>query len=142
MQVNNVHNTLRSKIQEDSKVSEHVRVSLQVYAPNDSEAYLSERISHLEKEPDSSHENQAHVENLKGLRAVLQTLMANIEIADKTVRLSYMNFDEALALFLSHRSNAQRSLPTDRHQKKMFMDLLCHPKNGLPVILYRTSTSC
>jgi hypothetical protein len=71
----NVHNTLRSKIREDSKVSEHVRVSLQTYAPNNSEVYLSERISYLEKEPDSAHENQAHVENLKGLRAVLQTLM-------------------------------------------------------------------
>ena len=77
-----VHNTLRSKIR-DSKVSKHVRVSLQVCAPNNCEAYLSERISHFERELHSSHENRAHVENLKGLRAVLQTLMANIEIVQK-----------------------------------------------------------
>ncbi len=46
-----------------------------------------------------------------------------------------MYFDEALALFLSYRSNAQRSLLTDRHQKKSFVDLLCHQKNGLPTYL-------
>lgn len=91
-----VNYALRSKMREDSKVSEHVRVSLQVCAPNNCEVYLSERISNFEREFHSSHENRAHVENLKGLRAVLQNLMANIEIGDKTVRLSYMNFNEAL----------------------------------------------
>ena len=116
-------------------MSKRVRVSLQVCAPNNCEAYLSERISHFERALHSSHENRAHVENLKGLRAVLQTLMANIEIVEKTVRLSYLNFDEALAFFLSYRSNAQKSMLTDRYQKKRFMNLLYHAKNGLPVYL-------
>ena len=46
-----------------------------------------------------------------------------------------MNFDEALALFLSYRSNAQKSMLTDWYQKKRFINLLYPAKNGLPVYL-------
>ena len=83
----------------------------------------------------SAHENQAHSQNLKGLRAILQILLSHVELSCKTVQQSFVKFDEAFALFLSFHENSVREMLVDRQRKKNFIDLLCHPKYGLPVYI-------
>jgi hypothetical protein len=46
-----------------------------------------------------------------------------------------MEFDEAHALFLSHHPFKTVDSITVRHCKKVFKDLLCHPKHGLAVYI-------
>lgn len=50
----------------------------------------------------TSLETSSHVNNLKGLRAILQVLMANIELPARTVRSSFMDFMEAISLFMPY----------------------------------------
>ena len=67
------------------------------------------------------------------MRAIYQILIANIDMNGKSLRYSYLDFDEAHTLFLSYHSLKTLGHATDRHCKKVFKDLLCHPKSGLPV---------
>ena len=132
-----VHNKLRSKIRECSSVSEHVRVSLQTCHILKYEDILTERISYVEQKLSLTHENQAHSQSLRGLRAILQILLANVEIPGKTVQHSFLNFEDAFALFLSFKVDALNEMLADRHQKKMFTDHICHPKYGIPVYIVK-----
>eukprot|EP00794_Sanderia_malayensis_P008470 gene8470-9377_t len=128
-----VHNILRSKIHECSRVSEYIRVSLQTCHILKCEDILTERITYVEQKLSSTHENQAHSQSLKGLRAILQILLANVEFSGKTLRHSFLKFDDAFALFLSFKVDAVNEMLADRHQKKMLTDHICHPKYGIPV---------
>ena len=76
-----------------------------------------------------------HINNLKGLQAVFQILMAKIDINSKTLQYSYLEFDEAHTLFLSYHPLKTLGHVTDHHSRKVFKDLLCYPKNGLPVYI-------
>ena len=55
----------------------------------------------------------------------------------KSLRYSYLDFDEAHTLFLSyHPLKTLRHVTADRHCKKVFEDLLlCHLKSGSPVYI-------
>lgn len=129
-------NKLRSAVRKSSKLSEQLQSSLQTLSSLDCERYLSERIEYL-SQTKFSLETSHHVDNLKGLRAVLAILMANIPLSGKEVRLSFMDFDEAFSLFLSYRPLSVKSLLKDRHQKKRFTDLMCHPSHGIPVYIVK-----
>ena len=102
-----------------------------------SENFLSAEINCFEVQLKGplSHETIMHINNLEELRAVFQILMANIDMNGKTLRYSYLEFDEAHTLFLSYHPPKTLGHVTDRHWRKVFKDLLCHPKNGLPVYI-------
>ena len=72
---------------------------------------------------------------LSMIEAVFQILMANIDMNGKTLQCSYLEFDEAHTLFLSYHLLKTLGHVTDHHSRKVFKDLLCHPKNGLPVYI-------
>lgn len=69
--------------------------------------------------------NASHLKNLHGVIAVFQYLTANISENNKVSRLSYMNLEEAFALFLSyHEDNTEYSI-RDSYQRNQFKNLLC-----------------
>ncbi len=86
----------------------------------------------MEKKENISLETSRHIENLKGMQAVLQVLMANVDL-----RLSYIEFNEAFALFLSYNTTATTAMLSNRGQRKMFIDLICHPNYGIPVYVVK-----
>ena len=75
----------------------------------------------------------AHVSNLKGLRAVLQNMIANINDDNKTTRYSYIDFDQAHAMSLSFHPLKTNASLKGHKEKKVFKELLCHPNHGLAV---------
>ena len=128
-------NKVRSAVRKNSRLSEQVQASLQKLSSTDCEKYLSQRIEYLSQTKLSSEETSYHVDNLKGLRAVLEILMANIPLSGKEVRLSFVEFDEALSVFMSYHPLSVKSGLKDRHQRKRFTDLMCHPSHGIPVYI-------
>ena len=127
-------------------MSEVLTTSLQKRDPQECEEYLTSRIDKFQEDIDKqkregitilSSERHSHLANLRGLRGVLQDLMANIEFRGKEVRLSYMKFDEAFSYFMSFRSEAVPSLLVDRHQRKIFVDLICNETHGIPVYILK-----
>ena len=136
-----IKNKLRSETRNSSVVFDlNVLSSQQKGSPSYCESYLAERIFDMEKKENISLETSRHIENLKGMQAVLQVLMANVDLQGKTyktLRLSYMEFNEAFALFLSYNTTATTAMLSDRGQRKMFIDLICHPIYGIPVYVVK-----
>ena len=134
-------NKLQSEIRDSAGILDvDVLNSLQPGSPSYCETYLAERIMHFQNKDHISLETSRHVENLRGLEAILQVLMTNVDLpgkTQKTVRLSYMNFDEAFALFLSFNSVAIPSMLRDRGQRKRFINLIYHPNHGIPVYVVK-----
>lgn len=94
-------NKIRTEIRRNLKFSEQVLKSQQTCALSENEKILSTKIDNLEGRVEMAKRfstTETHVNNLKGLRAVLQNLIANIEDNNRTTRYSYMDFDEAYAM--------------------------------------------
>lgn len=132
-------NKVRTDIRRSSKFSEQVLTSQQTCALSENETILSTRIDslegHVNKIAEKFSPTETNVNNLKGLRAIFQILMANIDCNDRTTRCSYMDFEEAFAMFLSfHPSKTTGSLK-NHEEKKAFKELLCHPNYGLAVYI-------
>lgn len=122
-------NALRSEIRKRSRQNQYVLKSLQPCGISQIKLVLDKAVTQCEtKRP----EFLAH---LKGLRAVLQILLAELPARDTiTVRKSYSSFEDAFELFQAY------SLSTDSEEyckdgKKRFRELLCHPNYGLPVYI-------
>ena len=83
-----------------------------------------EHIAKLNLEETRSH--------LRGLKAVLQMLQGQLPNENgKDTKQSFMDFNEALALFFS-KDTSSLDLG-QRHKRKRFKELLCHSKYGLCV---------
>jgi hypothetical protein len=128
-------NKIRSETRRNSKFSDQVLKSQQTCALSENENILSTKIDNLEGRAGRFSPTETHVNNLKGLRAVFQNMMANINDDNRITRCSYMDFDQAHAMFLSfHPSKTNASL-TNHEEKKIFKELLCHPNHGLAVYI-------
>ena len=95
---------------------------------------LKQHIDKCRKNSDSV-DNMSHLNNLQGLLAILQCLMANVSERDQVLRLSYMDFDEAYTLFLSYHKKSSKYSIKDYHLRKHFKEILCHPSYGLTVYI-------
>jgi hypothetical protein len=131
-------NKIRTETRRNSKFSDQGLISQQTCALSENENILSTKIDNLEGRAEIAGRfspTETHVNNLKGLRAVFQNMMANINDNNRTTRYSYMNFDEAHAMFLSfHPSKTNASLK-NHEEKKLFKELLCHPNHGLAIFI-------
>ena len=130
-------NKIRTEIRRNSKFSDQVLKSRQSCALSQNENILSTKIDNLEARTETAGRfclTETHANNVKGLRAVLQNLMANIDDDNKTTRSSYMDFDQAHAMFLSfHRSKTNANVKS--HEEKKVFKELCHPNHGLAVYI-------
>ena len=78
--------------------------------------------------------NQTHSEllfHLQGLKAILEILLADIPHGNRTVRLSFMTFDEGFSLFASYNLKSSIMQLSSKDGRKRFKELLCHPRYGL-----------
>ena len=87
--------------------------------------------------------NQTHCEllfHLQGLKAILEILLADIPHGNRTVRLSFMTFDEGFSLFASYNPKSSIMQLNSKDERKRFKELLCHPWYGL--CIYITENHC
>ena len=80
-----------------------------------------------------SQENTSHIQNLKGPKAIMWTLAANIEQQNRIISKLHISFFFVFSLFLScHEHERARSY---HGRKREFEKILCHPKHGAPVYI-------
>eukprot|EP00794_Sanderia_malayensis_P003753 gene3753-4275_t len=127
-------NRTRTDIRKNSRVSEHVVSSLQACPLDAAEELLSRKIKSFDTKIESP-ELLSRKNNLRGLRAVLQELLCIININGRELRCSYLPFLEAFTMFLSFHPDKTIESLKDSHMKKAFIELLCHPKHGIPVYI-------
>ena len=122
----------RSFIQSQSNFAKCSKVSLQCCTISENELLLAKRIELIKSSWSKplSTENEVHLWNLQGIRAVWQMLIAEAEVNGISARNSFSYFDEALELFLSFNLRATKHSLSDRETRKRLKDLLCHPKYG------------
>ena len=95
---------------------------------------MDDQIFHAEKFKQSP-ENKAHLQNLKGARAIIWTLLANIEQNNRSIRQTYMPFIDAFTLFLSHHEHESHESIKNHWRRKEFKEFICHPTYGIPVYI-------
>ena len=137
------HNEARSDIRNWSRVTENVLKSCQSCSITDSIPILDKHISHLEtinsskgivKEQPNAVYGQSQIQHLKGLKAVIEMLLATIPREQGVaIKISYIAFKDAYDLFMGYCPNSSPVINTNRDMKNRFKDLLCNPKFGLPV---------
>ena len=125
-------NDLRSSTRQLSKV---IR-SCQSCDPEQNLKILNCHISQLEISKSSITE--AQVNHLRGLRAVLQMLLASYSFEDgRDVRLSYMKLTDAFSLFLAYQPSSNQMSVKAKERKDHFKYLVFHPKFGLSVYIVK-----
>ena len=125
-------NDLRSSTRQLSKVTANVIHSCQSCDPEENLKILNCHISQLEISKSSTTE--AQVNHLRGLRAVLQMLLASYSFEDgRDVRLSYIKLTDAFSLFLAYQPSSNQMSIKAKERKDHFKYLVCHPKFGLSV---------
>ena len=126
-------NKVRTAVRRDSRLTKNVVGSLQTCIKLDeNEDLLTKKINAIEEHAESP-QIMAHRNNLRGLRAILQQLLCITSAGNRSVRFSYIKFDEAFALFLSFHPDLTAESLKDKNRQKVFKELLCHPIHGLPV---------
>ena len=121
-------NSVRSSIRCLSKENEVVLKSLQ-------SCKLSENLPVLESKIKKISPDSSFAEPLRGLRAILDCLLAKANYADGSTRIvSYIDFEEAFNLYKSYSSLPHGGVNIKtRDQRKRFKELLLHPEFGLCV---------
>ena len=101
---------------------------------------LNEHISRLVKDEGNRVINSSLINHLKGLRAILQMLLAQVPNQHgKEIINSYMDFNDAFNLYMAYSDTAS-SLSLDiKHEKKRFKELICHRDYGLCVYIIMDS---
>ena len=132
MTTTNVKNKSRTTSRRDSRLTEYVLGSLQTCRLDENEELLTKKINAIDEHAESP-ESLMHKNNLRGLRAILQQLLCITitSAGNRSSRLSYIQFEEAFALFLSFHPCCTAESLHDTHLRKVFKDLLCHPTHGL-----------
>ena len=125
-------NRLRAQIRSQSCLTKNIVGLLQSCSLGAVEELLTSKIDAID-ELRCPSETVTHKNNLRGLRAVLQELPCTENINSRSVRHSFMVFDEAFALFSSFHPNRTFEHLQDPNLRKFFKEILCHPKHGLPV---------
>ena len=136
---NRSKNQLRPEIREACIVSEHILKSNQTSDAKDNLRLLNNYICKLVEQNicDSDVNRKSHLYHLKGLRAVLEMMVAKVpsKHPNKDITISFISFHEAFDLFLGHTPEVSILQQGTRHLRKRFMELLCHPKFGLSVYI-------
>ena len=133
-------NQLRSDVRDQSKAigQDDVLTSCQSCFMKDNMCVLEHHISRL-NHPNVSDDNRTLVNHLKGLRAVLQMLLSTIPTKNnkiqRDIQLSYMEFENALGLYLAYNSDTTPFHIRLKTERKRFKEMLCHPKYGLCVYI-------
>ena len=78
------------------------------------------------------------MDHLRGLRAVLQVLLAQVPQGIE-IKQSYMSFDDAFSLFLGYSTGKTTASLHFKHQKKKFKELICQSDYGLCVYIVMDS---
>ena len=98
---------------------------------------LSDNLSVLETKIKNISLDTSFAEHLRGLRAILDCLLAKVNCVDGSTRVvSYIDFGEAFNLYKSYSSLRQigsANIQTLYDQRKRFKELLLHPEFGLCV---------
>ena len=98
---------------------------------------LSDNLSGLETKIKNISWDTSFAEHLRGLRAILDCLLAKVNCVDGSTRVvSYIDFGEAFNLYKSYSSLRQigsANIQTLYDQRKRFKELLLHPEFGLCV---------
>ncbi len=116
--INKVHTAVRR----DLRLTKNVVGSLQTCKLDENEDLLTKKINAID----------GHAESPQ-MRAILQQLLCITSTGNRSVRFSYIKFDEAFALFLSFHPDLTAESLKDKNRQKVFKELLCHPIHGLPV---------
>ena len=133
-------NQLRSDVRDQSKAigQDDVLTSCQSCFMKDNMCVLEHHISRL-NHPNISDDSRTLVNHLKGLRAVLQMLLSTIPTktnkTQRDIQLSYMEFEDALGLYLAYNSDTTPFHIKLKTERKRFKEMLCHPKYGLCVYI-------
>ena len=99
---------------------------------------LKENLSVLEDKIAKVSSGSQLWEHLRGLRAILDCLLANVACSDGSTRVaSYIEFEEAYHLFLGYCTFGSTNIK-DTDKKKHFKEMLLHPNYGLCVYLVDT----
>ena len=126
-------NALRSQIRRESGIMKNVLKSCQSCSVKDNLNILDDEIGKLENGSSYEYSRSCHLWHLKGLKAVLKMLLVDIPNEyGSSIRRSFIEFEEAFDLFLGYSPN---QVQKDRHMKKRFKELVCHPKFGLSVYI-------
>ena len=96
---------------------------------------LSDNLSVLETKIRSVSAGTSFAEHLRGLRAILDCLLAKVNCVDGSTRVvSYIDFQEAFNLFKGYSSLCHGGGNVQIYdQRKRFKELLLHPEFGLCV---------
>ena len=125
-------NDFRAEIRQQTKVSENILKSLQ-------KCCLKENLNVLTKFIDKKS-NKEIVDHLRGMRAVLQALLAQVPTPQGIeIKQSYMSFDDAFILYLGYSTEKTSASLHLKHEKKRFKELICHPDYGLCVYIVMDS---
>ncbi|CAB4016395.1 Hypothetical predicted protein [Paramuricea clavata] len=99
---------------------------------------LKENLSVLEDKIAKVSSGSQLWEHLRGLRAILDSLLANVACSNGSTRVaSYIEFEEAYHLFLGYCTFGSTNIK-DTDKKKHFKEMLLHPNYGLCVYLVDT----
>eukprot|EP00794_Sanderia_malayensis_P001530 gene1530-1693_t len=119
-------NEVRSFIRSNARKTNNVLTSLQ-------ECRLEDNLEVLESKIQKLSAGSKLWEHLRGLRAVLDSLLSNVFHGDGSVTVnSFMDFDEAFQLYLAYCTDGSKYM-NDGDHKKRFKELLLHPNFGLCV---------
>ena len=122
-------NQKRSEIRHFSAESKNVLRSLQTCS-------IRENLSVIENHIRKRQGNPELLDHLRGLKAVLQELLASTVEVNGTERIkSFMSFEEAFTLFLGYTKYATAMTQKSVTERKRFRELLCHPDFGLCIYL-------
>ena len=78
-----------------------------------------------------TQENKSHIQNLIGAKAVMLTLLANIEQQNRIIRKSCMAFFDTFSLFLPYHEHESGRILVDHSRKKEIKEFIWHPKHGI-----------
>ena len=132
-------NQLRSEIRQQSRVNPDVVKSCQSCYLKENMTVIEGHINRLESLNSSSVLTRTQINHLRGLRAVLQMLLTVFPTKfGRDTQLSYMKYEDALALFLAYNPDSTPLHMRLKTERKHFKELLCHPKFGLCVYCFRT----
>ena len=129
-------NQLRSEIRQQSRVNPDVVKSCQSCYLKENMTVIEGHINRLESLNSSSVLTRTQINHLCGLRAVLQMLLTVFPTKfGRDTQLSYMKYEDALALFLAYNPDSTPLHMRLKTERKHFKELLCHPNFGLCVYI-------
>ena len=126
VEVGRSKNASRSMLRESSQIIDGVRESLQSCTLAENRGIIEKKLENVKK--------LTLRNNLCTLRYILDCLTAKVLIKGKASMLSFMEFDEAYAIYQSYHGND--NITSDKYGKDQLRFFLCHHEFGLCVYLF------